>query len=77
MRYPMEPMHALTLLGAVAASLIAALFYAKEQFAKGRLSGIQETVFEMARGASVHYEHEGQEIPEGVADAVDKTRMRA
>ena len=40
-------------------------------FAKGTLCGIQETLYQLTRSVSCHYEQEGKKIPERVAKAVD------
>jgi hypothetical protein len=43
---------------------------------RGRLRGIQDTLFEITRGISHHYEVEGQPIPQEVAKAVDDMKAR-
>jgi hypothetical protein len=43
---------------------------AKSYFDKGRLRGVEEAMREISRGISLHYELEGQVVPERVAKAV-------
>jgi hypothetical protein len=43
---------------------------------KGRVAGIQETMREITRGISQHYEHQGQDLPERVTKAVDEMKER-
>jgi hypothetical protein len=56
--------------GLVGALIVAGWSCAKSYFEKGRLRGVEEAACEMSRGICLHYELEGQVIPERVAKAV-------
>jgi hypothetical protein len=53
------------------ATVAAAIVVMRWVYVWGHLIGIRETLFEVTRGVSTHYERKGEEIPETVAKAVD------
>jgi hypothetical protein len=69
----MDP--SLLLLGTFAVvGLVGVVSGAREVFARGRLQGMRGAMYEITRGVSSHYEHEGKDIPERVAKCVDETK---
>jgi hypothetical protein len=59
---------------AVGCTIALVFFILREVYARGKLSGIRETMQEISRGVSNHYEHEAKEIPEAVAKAIDQVK---
>jgi hypothetical protein len=69
---------AFSIIGIIAAILLAAavISAARGIFARGRLQGIEEAIYELARGVSAHYEQEGEPIPERVGKCIDEMKAR-
>jgi hypothetical protein len=62
--------------GLIAVVLLAAMMISAVRgiFAFGQLQGFREAIDQLTRGVSLHYERDGEPLPEDVAKCVDKMK---